>query len=114
MGVVAAPPQVAAKQAGRPRRPARFSTPSRRLTAAAPTVPEILDSAGQPLDVGLARELQARLGFDFSRIRIHADGPAAVLTRMVGADAVAVGSEVFFAPGKFAPHTAAGHLPTSG
>src|SRR5205814_7540482 len=108
MGGIAAPPQRAAKQTGKAHRPARSWSATRRWTAAAPMVPEILDSPGQPLDVGLARELQARLGFDFSRIRIHADEHAAVLTRMVGADAVAVGSEVFFAPGKFAPHTVAG------
>ena len=61
MGVVAAAPQVAAKQTGKAHPPARASSPTRRLTAAA-TVPEILDSPGQPLDVGLARELQARFG----------------------------------------------------
>ena len=110
MGGVAAAPQVAAKQTGIAHRPARSWSPARRLTAAAPTVPEILDSPGQPLDVGLARELQARLGFEFSRIRIHADEHAAVLTGMVGADAVAVGPDLFFAPGRYAPYTAAGRF----
>jgi len=75
-----------------------------------PEVKDIVSGAGQPLDVGLRRELESRLGHDFSRVRIHADHDAAVLTELIGADAVTVGQDVFFAEDAFHPETAQGRL----
>ncbi|WP_158891579.1 eCIS core domain-containing protein [Amycolatopsis anabasis] len=80
-----------------------------RAAASRPPEPkDIVSGAGQPLDVGLRRELEARLGHDFSRVRIHTDPDAAALAELLGADAVAVGQDVFFAEGRFHPETSAG------
>ncbi|SMC47639.1 eCIS core domain-containing protein [Kibdelosporangium aridum] len=73
-----------------------------------PEFKDIVSGAGQPLDVGLRRELEERLGHDFSQVRIHADRDAAALTALLGAEAVAVGKDVFFAEGAFHPETVAG------
>ncbi|MFI9381967.1 DUF4157 domain-containing protein [Kutzneria sp. NPDC052558] len=75
-----------------------------------PEVKDIVSGAGQPLDAGLRRELESRLGHDFSRVRIHTDRDAAVLTELIGADAVTVGQDVFFAENAFHPETAQGRL----
>lgn len=75
-----------------------------------PELKDIVSGAGQPLDVGLRRELESQLGHDFSRVRIHADRDAAVLAELIGADAVAVGQDVFFAEDAFHPETAQGRL----
>ncbi|MEV4701688.1 eCIS core domain-containing protein [Actinoplanes sp. NPDC049316] len=69
---------------------------------------EIVASAGRPLEPSVRRELEERLGHDFSRVRIHADRDAATLTELAGADAVALGTDIFFADGAYRPETAAG------
>lgn len=47
-------------------------------------------------------------GFDFSRVRIHADARAAESARSVRARAYTVGQDIVFAPGEYAPATSAG------
>ncbi|WP_051116387.1 eCIS core domain-containing protein [Amycolatopsis nigrescens] len=79
-----------------------------RAVARPPEFKDIVSGAGQPLDAGLRRELEERLGHDFSRVRIHAGADAAALTELLGAEAVALGQDVFFAEGAFHPETAAG------
>ncbi|GLF95147.1 hypothetical protein SYYSPA8_12640 [Streptomyces yaizuensis] len=69
---------------------------------------DIVSGAGQPLDPGVRRELEERLGHDLSRVRLHTDREAGVLTRMLGADAVAVGQDIFFGEGAYRPGTADG------
>ncbi|GGO94893.1 eCIS core domain-containing protein [Wenjunlia tyrosinilytica] len=73
--------------------------------ARTPEPKEIISGAGQPLDAGLRRELEARLGHDFSRVRVHTDRDSAALTDLLGADAVTVGEDIFFAEGRFRPGT---------
>ncbi|WP_406500810.1 DUF4157 domain-containing protein [Streptomyces sp. NBC_01590] len=83
----------------------------RRERAAKNRVPEpkdIVSGAGQPLDVGVRRELEEQLGHDFSRVRLHTDRDAGVLTDLLGADAVAVGQDIFFREGAFRPGTSDG------
>ncbi|MBB5122014.1 eCIS core domain-containing protein [Streptomyces eurocidicus] len=86
----------AERQRGREARAPRARTPEPK---------EIITGAGQPLDLGLRRELEERLGHDFSRVRVHTDPDAALLTDLLGADAVTVGEDVFFAEGRFRPGT---------
>lgn len=74
-------------------------------TSRTPEPKEIISGAGHPLDPGVRRELESRLGHDFSRVRIHTDRDSAALTELVGADAVTVGEDVFFAEGRFRPGT---------
>jgi uncharacterized protein DUF4157 len=75
---------------------------------APPVVHDVLRSAGRPLDPPLREAMQAQLGHDFSRVRVHTDARAAESARAVGALAYTVGSEVVFAEGRFGPGTAEG------
>ncbi|WP_380283524.1 DUF4157 domain-containing protein [Kitasatospora purpeofusca] len=77
----------------------RTRTPKART----PEPREIVSGAGQPLDPGLRRELEARLGHDLGRIRVHTDRDSAALTELIGADAVAVGPDLFFGEGQYRP-----------
>ncbi|MEX2982285.1 DUF4157 domain-containing protein [Streptomyces sp. C36] len=78
---------------------------ARAPKAHTPEPKEIITAAGQPLDLGLRRELEERLGHDFGRVRVHTDRDAALLTDLLGADAVTVGEDIFFAEGRFSPGT---------
>lgn len=73
-----------------------------RLTSGSGHFPVDL-GAGEPLGRGMTEH-----GLDLSQIRVHHDGAAAQLTEAHGANAVAVGGHVAFAPGKFRPGTLAG------
>ncbi len=80
----------------------------RRERAAKSRTPEpkdIVSGAGQPLDPGVRRELEERLGHDLSRVRLHTDRDAGQLTELLGADAVAVGQDIFFREGAYKPGT---------
>ncbi len=74
----------------------------------APEPKNIVSGAGQPLDLSVRRELEEQLGHDFSRVRLHTDRDADALTGMLGADAVAVGQDIFFREGAFRPGTSDG------
>jgi hypothetical protein len=80
----------------------------RKERAAKSRTPEpknIVSGAGQPLDAGVRRELEEQLGHDLSRVRLHTGRDAGQLTELLGADAVAVGQDVFFREGAFRPGT---------
>src|SRR5215470_13652329 len=91
------------QRAGMRNRPRVRARPPRR-----PEPHELLDAPGRPLDPGLRRELERRLGHDFTRVRIHTDPDAAALAGLAGADAVTVGQDVFFGEGMFQPWSADG------
>ena len=71
-------------------------------------VHEVLRSPGQPLEPGLRAEMQARLGRDFSQVRVHTDPRAAESARAVAAFAYTVGTDVVFDKGQYSPTSAAG------
>ncbi|MGW1714735.1 eCIS core domain-containing protein [Streptomyces sp. NPDC002156] len=73
-----------------------------------PAAKDVVSGAGQPLDPGVRRELEERLGHDLSRVRLHTGRDAAQLTELLGADAVAVGQDILFREGAFRPGTADG------
>ncbi|MGK5694718.1 eCIS core domain-containing protein, partial [Streptomyces sp. URMC 128] len=77
----------------------------RAAKSRAPEPKDIVSGAGQPLDPGVRRELEERLGHDLSRVRLHTGCDAGHLTELLGADAVAVGQDVFFREGTFIPGT---------
>jgi hypothetical protein len=52
--------------------------------------------------------MEARLGHDFSRVRVHTDGQAAASAAAVQARAYTAGQQIVFAPGQYAPGTTAG------
>ncbi|MDQ1039742.1 hypothetical protein QFZ75_006158 [Streptomyces sp. V3I8] len=80
----------------------------RAAQARAPEPKDIVSGAGQPLDVGVRRELEDQLGHDLGRVRLHTGRDAGQLTELLGADAVAVGQDVFFREGAYRPGTADG------
>lgn len=80
-------------------------------SGAPPLVREALASTGQPLDAGTRAFMEARFGHDFGQVRVHADARAARSARAVDALAYTVGRDIVFAPGAYAPASAAGrHL----
>ena len=64
--------------------------------------------ASTPLPDELRRQMEARFGADFSRVRVHADGHAAATARSLGARAFTVGDEIFFAAGLYRPESVEG------
>ncbi|WP_314416338.1 eCIS core domain-containing protein [Streptomyces kroppenstedtii] len=94
-----------AEQAAEQRRRKRKE---RAAKARAPEPRDIVSGAGQPLDVGVRRELEEQLGHDLGRVRLHTGRDAGQLTELLGADAVAVGQDVFFREGAYRPGTADG------
>ncbi|GAU64947.1 UmuC protein [Streptomyces sp. NBRC 110611] len=74
----------------------------------APEPKDIVSGAGQPLDVSVRRELEERLGHDFGQVRLHTDRDSGQLAEMMGADALAVGQDIFFRAGTYRPGTADG------
>jgi hypothetical protein len=63
---------------------------------------------GQALE-GSAREFfEPRFGYDFSRVRVHADPRAAASARALGARAYTVGANIVFGPGRYQPGSESG------
>lgn len=63
---------------------------------------------GRPLPAPTRAHFERRLGADLSAVRLHTDANAGRAARAEGAAAFAFGSDVVFAPGRYAPETAAG------
>ena len=63
---------------------------------------------GERMDPTTARSMGARLGEDFSDVRIHQGGAAAESARAVNAHAYTVGSDVVFDAGQYDPSSPAG------
>jgi hypothetical protein len=72
---------------------------------APPIVHAVLRSPGRPLDAATGAFMEARFGWDFSRVRVHSDGAAAQSAEHLNADAYTVGSNVVFGPGRFSPRS---------
>ncbi|MFI8893528.1 eCIS core domain-containing protein [Streptomyces paradoxus] len=92
-------------RAGQSAEQRRRKRKDRASTARAPEPKDIVSGAGQPLDPGVRRELEERLGHDLSRVRLHTGRDAGQLADLLGADAVAVGQDIFFREGAFRPGT---------
>ncbi|WP_223182564.1 MULTISPECIES: DUF4157 domain-containing protein [unclassified Streptomyces] len=85
--------------------PEAESTPVQRST-----VHDVLRAPGRPLDDGTRTDMEARLGADFSDVRVH-DGPAAKNSAAeVGARAYTSGSHVVIGEGGGDRHTLAHEL----
>ena len=78
------------------------------LRAVPGAVGEALRTPGRPLDPAVRTLMEPRLGFDFSRVRVHTDGRAAESAEAVHALAYTVGEDVVFGAGRYSPETAAG------
>ncbi len=69
-----------------------------------------MKGGGQPLPESIRTLFESRYGFDFSKVRIHADIKSAELARALNAKAFTVGQDVVFGAGQYAPWTAAGKI----
>ncbi len=65
-------------------------------------------SPGQPLPGELADRFGPLLGGEFGGVRIHADAVADEAAAQIEAEAFALGEDVYFARGRYSPHTARG------
>jgi hypothetical protein len=66
---------------------------------------QTLRTQGTTLDAVTRTFMEARFGYDFSRVRIHADARAAESATAINARAYTLGDHVVFAPGAYAPHS---------
>ena len=71
---------------------------------APPSVHQVLNSPGHPLDPATRAFMEPRFGFDFSQVRIHDDQRAADSAQAVGALAYTVGRDLVFGPGRHQPN----------
>jgi hypothetical protein len=76
----------------------------RKREAAVPReVIDVLKRPGSPLPRAERDTMEAQLGHDFARVRIHADERAAASADLLGADAYALGSQVVFGRDRYRP-----------
>ncbi|MFH7340547.1 DUF4157 domain-containing protein [Streptomyces sp. KHY 26] len=73
-------------------------------------VRDVLRAPGRPLDGPLREEMEARLGADFSDVRVHTGAAAGRSARAVGARAYTSGSHVVLGDGGADKHTLAHEL----
>lgn len=66
--------------------------------------------SGERLEPTSRTAFELRLGFDFSRVRLHADDRAARTAHELGAAAFASGADIGFASGAYETHTRAGRV----
>jgi hypothetical protein len=72
------------------------------------SVAHLLERPARSLDPALRSDLEQRFGQSLSRVRVHTDAAAAQSAAEVGARAYAVGDDIVFGGGQFAPGTAEG------
>ncbi|MFE9404167.1 DUF4157 domain-containing protein [Streptomyces sp. NPDC006530] len=73
-------------------------------------VHDVLRTSGSPLDTSVRTDMEARLGADFSDVRIHNDSAAKASAAEVGARAYTSGSHVVIGDGGADEHTLAHEL----
>ena len=79
-----------------------------RETAVQPIVQEVISSPGQPLDSESRDFFEARLGHNFSQVRVHTDAKAARSARALYARAYTTGHNVVFGARQYVPHSMEG------
>jgi hypothetical protein len=92
-----------------PLRIQRFSGQAIGDPATAPdSVDRVLATPGVPLEPVVRHNMEARFGYDFSRVRVHSDTASARSARHVHAHAYTAGYDIVFDTGRFAPATTEG------
>ncbi|MDP2782637.1 DUF4157 domain-containing protein, partial [Devosia sp.] len=79
--------------------------PTGQMDTAPASVDQTLASPGRPLEPVLRQDMEQRFGHDFSRVRVHSGAAAEQSARDVNAHAYAVGHNIVFGAGLFAPGT---------
>ncbi|MFI7482635.1 DUF4157 domain-containing protein [Kocuria sp. M1R5S2] len=69
---------------------------------------DVVSSGGRPLDEPVRTDMEARLGHDFSDVRVHTDDAASRSAAGVNAHAYTVGSDVVFQRDKYDPSSTDG------
>lgn len=87
--------------------------PSQRVTASGQGTLqriewEVREWNGQALDSRVREQMEDRVGRPLDGVRIHTDAQASLLAGELGAAAFTLGSDVFFASGRYAPGTPGG------
>jgi hypothetical protein len=91
-----------------PADPTGGGKPASTATTAPAIAREVLRAPGTSLDAATRSYFEPSFGFDFSRVRVHADPLAAAAARSVRARAFTVGRDIVFAADRFAPGTREG------
>jgi hypothetical protein len=63
---------------------------------------------GQSLDTGTKTAMEATLGADFGRVRVHTDAKSHALNQRLNAVAFTTGNDIFFREGKYMPANSSG------
>ncbi len=71
---------------------------------------DVPKSPGRPLEPDVRRFFEARMGYDFSSVRVHADAGSAKSAASIGANAYTFGTRISFAANRYDPRTHAGRL----
>jgi Domain of unknown function (DUF4157) len=66
-------------------------------------VHDVIAAPGAPLDHDVREDMEARLGHDFSDVRVHSDGAADASAKAVNAHAYTVGSHIAFQRSAYDP-----------
>ena len=98
---------LAGPKASRPRPVGRLLRPSHVPVR---PIPDVLRGPSQPLAAPVREEMEARLGADFSRVRLHTGSAARASATGVGARAYTSGSHVVIGDGGGDKHTLAHEL----
>ncbi|MFJ4909893.1 DUF4157 domain-containing protein [Streptomyces sp. NPDC093249] len=86
------------------------ATPERQPTVQRSAVHDVLASTGRRLDAPLREEMEARLGADFSDVRIHDNTAARASASEIGARAYTSGTDIVIGDGGSDHHTLAHEL----
>jgi hypothetical protein len=73
-------------------------------------VHDVISSGGRPLDADVRTDMEARLGHDFSDVRVHDDSSASASAKAVNAHAYTVGNNVVFQREAYDPSSHAGRV----
>jgi len=71
-------------------------------------VHDVVSGSGSPLDEGVRTDMEARMGQDFSDVRVHTGDAADASARSVSAHAYTVGPNIVFQRGAYDPGSAQG------
>ena len=90
--------------------PSRFEplSPSKHHEQMLPARAVLEQSAGTPLDSGVAKQMGSAFGHSFTDVRVHTGPRAARAAAAVGAEAFTVGHDIAFRAGRYAPHSSRG------
>ncbi|MCZ7640191.1 MAG: DUF4157 domain-containing protein [Verrucomicrobia bacterium] len=95
------------REARRLRRKADADSPDLPLTSGTPALPS-LRNGGHPLPPPLRAFFEPRFGTALDAVRLHDDPATAADARSIRARAFALGTDIGFAAGEYAPHTTSG------